>query len=118
MICNTELLRMTCIHPVRCISKQAVTPRAQVYNNLGGALHALERSVTLSLRAVMLCSEQGFPDRYEDSLSRFDVAIRLVPDMVMAYVNKGEALRIMGRCRPDQTHLGCEAGMKPGPRMS
>ena len=50
---------------------------AQVYNNLGGALHAL--------------------GRYEDALPAFDKAVRELPGMVMAYVNKGEALRILGQ---------------------
>jgi hypothetical protein len=43
--------------------------------------------------------------RYEESLGRFDTAIRLVPGMVMAYVNKGEALRIMGRYPQPLVHL-------------
>ena len=38
--------------------------------------------------------------RYGESLSQFDAAIRLVPGMVMPYVNKAEALRIMGRSAP------------------
>lgn len=49
---------------------------AQVYNNLGGALHAL--------------------GRYREALPQFDKAIRQLPGMVMAYVNKGEAQRILG----------------------
>jgi tetratricopeptide (TPR) repeat protein len=49
---------------------------AQVYNNLGGALHAL--------------------GRYTDALPAFDKAIRQLPEMVMAYVNKAEAQRILG----------------------
>lgn len=50
---------------------------AQLYNNLGGALHALSR--------------------YEESLPEFDKAIRHAPNMIMAFVNKGEALRVLGR---------------------
>jgi protein O-GlcNAc transferase len=49
---------------------------AQVYNNLGGALHAL--------------------GRYKEALPEFDKAIRQLPGMVMAFVNKGEAQRILG----------------------
>ena len=51
---------------------------AQVYNNLGGALHAL--------------------GRYKEALPEFDKAIRQLPGMVMAYVNKGESQRILGIC--------------------
>lgn len=49
---------------------------SQVYNNLGGALHALAK--------------------YPDAVARFDQAIELAPNMVMAYVNKGETLRVQG----------------------
>lgn len=34
--------------------------------------------------------------RYKDALPQFDKAIRLLPGLVMAYVNKGEAQRILG----------------------
>ena len=49
-----------------------------MYNNLGGALHAL--------------------GRYKEALPEFDKAIRQLPGMVMAYVNKGESQRILGVC--------------------
>lgn len=44
----------------------------------------------------MTCNSESLC-RYEEALPKFDRAIELVPGMVMAYVNKGEALRIMGR---------------------
>ncbi len=44
-----------------------------------------------------LCPRNVHACRYHEAVATFDQAIHLAPKTVMAFVNKGEALRVMGK---------------------